>query len=1023
MDQTVRTVIPVNWPKEPYKGFSYYDAEDSLLFTGRDEDVDNCVAYLTEANTRTFLLHGNTGCGKSSFLRAALIPALESRGFGFVFLRRDESARPAIIRCTADPIARIAEQVFWFVKYPWPVETAVGSREVDLSSTRMGRDDIQTFVEACRDPYTVMNVLKEIATKLFHTLVIVIDQGEEAITGDSSPFFAFMKVFNSTSLPVKILISLRTDRFGEFFGYLHFGPSAITDVKHYFLPGLERHAIKKAIELPTFTARIGDCDPPFDVYQFSYENGLVDKIVNDLIAAPPSGGVLPLMQVVCRRLHNEVRSLPVPRTITNDLYQSGGSVSGWVDREITASLQSAIQNAGPNIRDVAQEERRWRAGLYKLVRTQPDGAVATEVKTEKELVQLLTETGATARIPAVLLTLTRPDILILRSFTVVSPVRGSEETCYSLGHDAIALVLHQWMLREEEAKKRRINERRWFRGAMTALGLAMVGFLAVTWWQNEAYTLQRVSVLQSFATTSSSRYPGVAATAAITSWHIANHLWLSTPAPDPRQTLEKIAATLPRWKVDATWAHPNSSGGFFLPVSQRILFWNKDEGIKIASLDGSSQSKIGSDELLKGQTISNTISLANAVEESADLLLLRFKDDDRSFVSVIRNGHVADTFNVDTFKVQHLSSPTEQKSDSSASPIFLVDQKAVYFIEKTLESLSATLFRYPPVDTNYFVAEGGTKYTTEDTGTEIKNYSTIPPGIIVLQIDSKTLSSNKRAQSDDNAIGKPSSSFNDKRLKDVIAYDLTQEGKVIWSLDSQTSPAAHSCLDRIEPSGNNFGPHQGQVSRACVFRFQDHQFPGYMAIQVPPEKSRENLVDTPENEQEVSKDSKDKGNLVIVDLQEHKTPLDFDWGKLVEKTKGVIPGGGYIQPLGEDPIVFGGTFDSLVLAVPDALGLVFDVFKIARGDPTFIGTYTGSLIADHLFFSTDTNTMLLISEHTAKIWDISKPTKAMAERFRHMSAKELVQSLCDAGVPTTVDNKKWLTLVGLDIPSVDPCSK
>src|ERR1700745_3402747 len=149
------------------------------------------------------------------------------------------------------------------------------------------------------------------------------------------------------------------------------------------------------------------------------------------------------------------------------------------------------------------------------------------------------------------------------------------------------------------------------------------------------------------------------------------------------------------------------------------------------------------------------------------------------------------------------------------------------------------------------------------------------------------LDSNKVARNDDGAIGKLSSSFNDKRLKNVIAYDLTQESRVIWSLDSETSPAAHSCLDRIEPSGSNFGRYQGRVPDACVFRFQDRQFPGYMAIQVPPEKSRDNLLETPENEQESGKDSKHKGDLVIVDLQQHRNSLGFDWRELVEKTKGV----------------------------------------------------------------------------------------------------------------------------------------
>ena len=114
----------------------------------------------------------------------------------------------------------------------------------------------------------------------------------------------------------------------------------------------------------------------------------------------------------------------------------------------------------------------------------------------------------------------------------------------------------------------------------------------------------------------------------------------------------------------------------------------------------------------------------------------------------------------------------------------------------------------------------------------------------------------------------------------------------------------------------------------------------------------------------------------------------------------------------------------MVLAVPDAEGLVFDVFKILRGEPTFIGTYVGESIAEHLFFSADTNTMLLINNDTAKIWDISKPAKTMAaERFAHMSANKLIQLLCEAEMPEAVTTKDWRNWVGLDLPPANPCNK
>jgi hypothetical protein len=201
-----------------------------------------------------------------------------------------------------------------------------------------------------------------------------------------------------------------------------------------------------------------------------------------------------------------------------------------------------------------------------------------------------------------------------------------------------------------------------------------------------------------------------------------------------------------------------------------------------------------------------------------------------------------------------------------------------------------------------------------------------------------------------------------------------------------------------------------------------HDGPHFCALQ-PPEKSRESLPEAPESERVSGKDRKHKGDLVIVDLQQHRNSLGFDWAELVEKTKGVTPERDYVQALGQVPVVFGGTFDSLVFAVSDARGRVFDVFKIARGDKTFIGTYFGSSLPNHLFFSTDTKRMLLVDGDTAKVWDISKPTKAMTERLAHFSSIELIHSLCEARMPEAVDSTSWLALVGLDIPSVNPCGE
>src|SRR5580658_4962302 len=89
------------WPKSPYKGLSCYGPADRPLYAGREADIRMCSALLMLPETRTLIRHGKTGCGKSSFLRAGLIPTVESEGFGYEFLKQGpaDNLKVVFIRC------------------------------------------------------------------------------------------------------------------------------------------------------------------------------------------------------------------------------------------------------------------------------------------------------------------------------------------------------------------------------------------------------------------------------------------------------------------------------------------------------------------------------------------------------------------------------------------------------------------------------------------------------------------------------------------------------------------------------------------------------------------------------------------------------------------------------------------------------------------------------------------------------------------------------------------------------------
>src|SRR4030095_3711733 len=75
----------------PYKFLDYYTERDASLFFGRELEVETICSQILAH--RSFILHGRSGVGKSSILRAGLMPKLKAQGH-LVF----------VIRSFTDPV-------------------------------------------------------------------------------------------------------------------------------------------------------------------------------------------------------------------------------------------------------------------------------------------------------------------------------------------------------------------------------------------------------------------------------------------------------------------------------------------------------------------------------------------------------------------------------------------------------------------------------------------------------------------------------------------------------------------------------------------------------------------------------------------------------------------------------------------------------------------------------------------------------------------------------------------------------
>ena len=110
-DRTWATPLPAAappLPDEPYRSLAFYDEKDRALFTGRDADVVRFAATLDRPDTRILILHGESGTGKSSFLRAGVIPYLEEECVGYRFFRRPDGA-VLIVQAAKDLVGQLAQ--------------------------------------------------------------------------------------------------------------------------------------------------------------------------------------------------------------------------------------------------------------------------------------------------------------------------------------------------------------------------------------------------------------------------------------------------------------------------------------------------------------------------------------------------------------------------------------------------------------------------------------------------------------------------------------------------------------------------------------------------------------------------------------------------------------------------------------------------------------------------------------------------------------------------------------------------
>jgi WD40 repeat protein len=309
----------------PYKGLKKFEKEDKDLFFGRDQFLTSLVNELEQTNL--VLLLGASGSGKSSVVRAGLVPWLFQK-YG----------------------TRLVNLIFT------PDQDPFESLYASLLSKNT-QNQAQIAREAKADTLTqVVTRLKQADDYWF----ILIDQFEELFT-TSQPekrdrFIAsLVQLARAKVLRVKIMATMRADFFDKLSPY----PALVkaTDKHRPMIAEMQLDELRLAIEQPTAHHGV------------VFEIGLVEEIIKDVQG---QAGYLPLLQYTLNLLwETEVKTSSInDRTLNISTYRELGGVRG--------ALQQRVDKIYEDLS--AQEKIVTQRIFLKLVDIGGDGDSDTEWK-------------------------------------------------------------------------------------------------------------------------------------------------------------------------------------------------------------------------------------------------------------------------------------------------------------------------------------------------------------------------------------------------------------------------------------------------------------------------------------------------------------------------------------------------------------------------------------------------------------------------------------------------------------------
>jgi len=434
--------------QNPYPGLRSFESEESHLFFGREGLSEEILSRLRRNHFVAVV--GTSGSGKSSLIRASLLPLL----YGGFMPDAGANWRIAVMKPGKNPIRNLAEAL---------------ARSAELETDPNSCDKQQLSDDKNLKIAVTETILRRSAVGLLQcasgaefspgeNLLVVVDQFEEifrfkekssqngnesAVKNPEDEAAAFIKLLTEAvrdqSARVFVVITMRSDFLGDCAQFRDL-PETINEGQ-YLIPRLTREQLRNSIEAPA------------KVFGASVAPALVTRLLNDI---GDDQDQLPVLQHALMRTWDVWKERLEPEVEINLIHYE---TAGKMTEALSKHADEAFGELGFESSTEISEKQKIAEKLFKcLTETDPENRVTRRVVTVRELCEI---TSAKCEdIISVIETFRREG----RTFLMPPPNDALDETSLiDISHESLIRKwekLKKWVAEEAESAQtyRRLAE-------------------------------------------------------------------------------------------------------------------------------------------------------------------------------------------------------------------------------------------------------------------------------------------------------------------------------------------------------------------------------------------------------------------------------------------------------------------------------------------------------------------------------------------------------------------------------------